>query len=528
MENGKLKVPKKIDTRLIDKGFFQEAREEGVVCYEPWAGLCAGLERLLRCGVKVKKYLCQDISTASQAVARTRCLARSRRHPDLFSAAAIHLEQLPSNLEDIRLKDLVHAGALSGDRPADRYVSDILQQGWKPREVVSGDRKPHHIANVVGEPMRVLPTILATQNSRAFRAPRAGTVVRIDDITEEGESREVNLDEKAIVMGYSASELRMTGGMSDEELAGIFGLAMDRRAMELLFAVAEASTTRLPRSEESQEEKQGVLAAIPIAGLSETPGAPEATPEPAQAQLAEWVTRSSDYTRQWKLAPMEVENYKTRHRKTFSKAGDKPVEANSAPEWTPVEREKEMRLPRLADTVRLTAMMANVTQQEAFREKHPDIHEDALCLEWLKTGGSASIPEEDYHIPEGETPLRTRGGHAYATGDQIFYVSLVSGLGLAYEARDEGWRIQRILIMTEHYTRFIVCVPIPNKEASTIASAFCNHVLSVFGAPAECLVGGEAQSLRETLPLYEGRQCRIDRRVTSPDSPEGNGLTERV
>eukprot|EP00854_Cymbomonas_tetramitiformis_P034410 gene34410-biopygen29035 len=72
------------------------------------------------------------------------------------------------------------------DRPPDRYVRDILQQGWKPRRVVSGDQTPHHIANVVGEPMRVLLTILATQSSRAFRAPRAGTAVRIDGITEEG------------------------------------------------------------------------------------------------------------------------------------------------------------------------------------------------------------------------------------------------------------------------------------------------------------------------------------------------------
>eukprot|EP00854_Cymbomonas_tetramitiformis_P034175 gene34175-biopygen18261 len=433
-------------------GYYpEEAREAGVVCYEPCGGLCAGLEMLLRFGVKVKKCLYQDISTASQAVARTRCLALSRRHPDLFPAAAIQLEQLPSNLEDTRLKDLVRAGALSGDRwvmvcgypcqdlspagklaglegkhsrlfyravrvlsilqqvqprrppayvlenvsplshrehtkirkevfpiinsvvgqpvsfdaaragsyahrlraywsnlfqnhqfnlimkkvtrPPDRYVSNILQQGWKPRKVVSGDRKPHHIANVVGEPVRVLSTILATQNSRAFRAPRAGTVVRADDVTEEGESREINLDEKAIAMGYSAGELRMTGGMSDEELAGILGLAMDRRAMELLFAVAKDLLRHV---------------------------SPEMAPEPAQAQLAEWVTRSNDYTkqvaqrlshqdweqrlqqmrnqgqkgtqgvgtantvqrrRQWKLASMGAEDYKTRHRQTFANKG---------------------------------------------------------------------------------------------------------------------------------------------------------------------------------------------------------------
>ncbi|KAK3279905.1 hypothetical protein CYMTET_12233 [Cymbomonas tetramitiformis] len=152
MEHGKLKVPKKIDTRVIDKSFFQEARGEGVICYEPCGGLCAGLEMLLRCGVKVNR----------------------RRHPAIFPAAANQLEQLPSNLEDMKLEDdLVQAGSLSG------------------------------------------------------------TVVRNDDITEEGESREVNLDEKAIVMGYIASELRMTGGMRDEELAGVLGLAMDRRAMEL-------------------------------------------------------------------------------------------------------------------------------------------------------------------------------------------------------------------------------------------------------------------------------------------------------
>ncbi|KAK3276918.1 hypothetical protein CYMTET_15024 [Cymbomonas tetramitiformis] len=106
MENGKLKVPKKIDTRVIDKSFFQEAREEGVICYEPCGGLCASLEMLLRCGVKVNKYLYQDTSPASLAVARTRCLALSRRHPDLFPAADIQVEQLPSNLEDTRLKDL--------------------------------------------------------------------------------------------------------------------------------------------------------------------------------------------------------------------------------------------------------------------------------------------------------------------------------------------------------------------------------------------------------------------------------------
>ncbi|KAK3266267.1 hypothetical protein CYMTET_25095 [Cymbomonas tetramitiformis] len=84
----------------------------------------------------------------------------------------------------------------------------------------------------------------------------------------------------------------------------------------------------------------------------------------------------------------------------------------------------------------------------------------------------------------------------------------------------------RVLIMTEHYTKFIICVPIPDKEAATIAAAFRNHVLSVFRAPAECLVDGGTEFQGEFAQLC--RDCLIDRRVTSPDSPEGNGLTERV
>ncbi|KAK3233749.1 hypothetical protein CYMTET_55966 [Cymbomonas tetramitiformis] len=134
-------------------------------------------------------------------------------------------------------------------RPEGRIVSSILCKGWHPRPVIRTDRSPHYVVNVVGEPLRALPTIMATQGSRAFRRARMGTVVRNqDDEDAEEESREVNLDEKARAMGYSASELRMADGLNDVELASILGLAMDRRAMELLMAVAEASRKGLPRS----------------------------------------------------------------------------------------------------------------------------------------------------------------------------------------------------------------------------------------------------------------------------------------
>eukprot|EP00854_Cymbomonas_tetramitiformis_P034710 gene34710-biopygen35925 len=162
MEGGKLRVPKKIDTRVVDRSFFQEAREEGVVCYEPCGGLCAGLEMLLRCGVKVNKYLYQDISAFSQAVARARCMALSRRHPDLFHAGAVHLEQLPSNIEDTSLIDLVHAGALSGDQWV--MVCGYPCQDLSPAGKLAGLEGKH--SRLFYQAVRILSTLQQLQPQR--------------------------------------------------------------------------------------------------------------------------------------------------------------------------------------------------------------------------------------------------------------------------------------------------------------------------------------------------------------------------
>ncbi|KAK3286774.1 hypothetical protein CYMTET_5685 [Cymbomonas tetramitiformis] len=58
---------------------------------------------------------------------------------------------------------------------------------------------------------------MATQASHAFIGDRSGTVVSKDDT---GLIREVDLDEKAMAMGYSADVLRRSG-LSDMELQGV-------------------------------------------------------------------------------------------------------------------------------------------------------------------------------------------------------------------------------------------------------------------------------------------------------------------
>eukprot|EP00854_Cymbomonas_tetramitiformis_P014209 gene14209-biopygen14650 len=348
---------------------------------------------LLRSGMKVTIYLYQDISASSQAVARARCAALVRRYPDLLSPDVVELEVLPGDLRATTMTDLIRAGTKIRDEVFP-YIAGVIGQP------VSFD------AARTGEPLRALPTIMATQGSRAFRAPRLGTVVRSAGADSEEETREMNLDEKSRAMGYSASELRMADGLSDEELASILGLAMDRRAMELLLAVAETM------SHHDWEERLQTMCSQGQKGVRGL-GASGQRSVVTQCETCQWV-KTHHAREEAVLSPLEIKSFMYR--------------------WS-------------------------------------------LDLAW-------------------HSRRVTRSGNS------------------------------RVLIMTEHYTRFIVCVLIPNKEASTIAAAFRNHVLAFFGAPAECLVDGGKAFDGEFQQLC--KDCLIDRRVTSPDSPEGNGLTERV
>ncbi|KAK3283157.1 hypothetical protein CYMTET_9141 [Cymbomonas tetramitiformis] len=677
-EGERILKPEKVDTRVLDKQFFSQAREEGVVCYEPCGGLCAGLGMLLRNGMKVKRYLYQDISASSQGVARARCTALVRRYPDLISSDAVELGALPHDLHDTTSADFIRAGALRGQqwvmvcgfpcqdlspagtltgldgrhsklfyevvrllstlqqlqrqrppgyilenvfplahrlgtkirdevfpyitsvigrpvsfdaaragsyahrlraywsnlfqnyqfrsvmgkvaRPEGRVVSSIMCKGWQPRPVVRTDRTPHYVVNVVGEPLRALPTIMATQGSRAFRASRMGTVVRSAGAGSEEESREVNPDEKSRAMGYSANELRMADGLSDEELASILGLAMDRRAMKLLIAVAEASRKGLPHSEESPvaENSPGQ----PIAVDNNWADHARSDLQQRQALLAKWVIgnsnayaqqvaktmshrdweeklqtmcsrgqkgvqgigakrqSSSTKKKQWHL--YAIEQYSQRHKNHFVKEGGTQPARVEVPAWSPPGEEKEMRLPRLTCTTRLTDLVASVAERHADRDKHRDIHDDEWCLRWLKSKGSVELPEDEvrrvkrraarhrWDEATDEVYMITLSGkerHWWADLKKVVEEAVVTQCETCqrvqtHYAREEAalspleivsfmyrWSLDlawpsrrvtrsgnsRVLIMTEHYTRFIVCVPIPNKEASTIAAAFRSH-----------------------------------------------------
>ena len=83
-----------------------------------------------------------------------------------------------------------------------------------------------------------------------------------------------------------------------------------------------------------------------------------------------------------------------------------------------------------------------------------------------------------------------------------------------------------VLVMVEHFSKWIELVALPQNSSELAAMAFLDRVLARFGAPAEVLT----DQGREFLGAFEAlcTKALIDHRTTSRDHPEADGLAERV
>lgn len=83
-----------------------------------------------------------------------------------------------------------------------------------------------------------------------------------------------------------------------------------------------------------------------------------------------------------------------------------------------------------------------------------------------------------------------------------------------------------VLVMVEHFSKWIELVALPQNSSELAAMAFLDRVLARFGAPAEVLT----DQGREFLGSFEAlcTKALIDHRTTSRDHPEADGLAERV
>ena len=82
------------------------------------------------------------------------------------------------------------------------------------------------------------------------------------------------------------------------------------------------------------------------------------------------------------------------------------------------------------------------------------------------------------------------------------------------------------MIMVEHYSKHLLVVGIPNKEAHTTRAVFLTNVIGRYGSCAEVVTDGG----REFEASFEAllTELFIDHRVTQPNNPKADGLAERA
>ena len=83
-----------------------------------------------------------------------------------------------------------------------------------------------------------------------------------------------------------------------------------------------------------------------------------------------------------------------------------------------------------------------------------------------------------------------------------------------------------ILTIVDHYTRWPIAIPLPNRKAETIARALYEHLISQYGVPRKILSDQGKELVGEALEtLYQ--KWGIKRVKTGGYNPQANGACER-
>ncbi len=83
-----------------------------------------------------------------------------------------------------------------------------------------------------------------------------------------------------------------------------------------------------------------------------------------------------------------------------------------------------------------------------------------------------------------------------------------------------------IMIMIEHFSKWVEPVALPDKSSHSTSQAFLQQILSRFGACADCLTDQRSEFKGEFQDLLD--HALIDHCRTSRDHPQVDGLTKRM
>jgi hypothetical protein len=394
-------------------------------------------------------------------------------------------------------------------------------------------------ANNIGSPIQVLPTLMATQNSRAFLPGAPGMVWAEHPITGAWGLSPLTMDERELAVGYSANATNAPGVSYDARHKAT-GSCFDANAVSLLMAVALAIRKRASRS--SPYAVQQVHAHM-CHGLGGDTDRHDSQTDPdafsfddshiflthaamsvTQAQEeAEHSCRdiwddinTMSYLREDTLPDTDGEVLRVRKRaKSYKWDSHRRKLFRVMKDGTPKEvPHPENRLPlirRIHESNghwgrRRTAhmLMMNFWFVNMFRDVRAVVQSCTSCSQTKATFNSMQP-----HLQS--LPIK---GLNYRWSLDLAGPFETSANGHTY-----------VLIAIESFSKWVEYFPLKKKSAQEVAYHVLHGIISRFGACAEIVTdgGGEFQGELEQLLV----KCLIDHRVTSSSHPQANGLAER-
>jgi hypothetical protein len=151
-----IKATMQLNTACVSSSFFPAALTNGVTLYEPFDGLCAGLEMVLRAGISVKQYLYSDSDMTAQRIAQHRVRLLQTQYPSLLEPEALigAFCTLPADVRQVSTQHLQQAVQIA---PAQQW---LVFGGWPCQDLstagsscgMAGSRAQliHDVVRIIG------------------------------------------------------------------------------------------------------------------------------------------------------------------------------------------------------------------------------------------------------------------------------------------------------------------------------------------------------------------------------------------
>ncbi|KAJ9527860.1 hypothetical protein QJQ45_005506 [Haematococcus lacustris] len=442
--------------------------------------------------------------------------------PLCFDAAAVgsyahRLRNYWTNMCDPAAAAVVVAQATTDEV----QVQDILDPGRTTPLTTTWPPPPAWQCEVAGQPLRVLPTLVATPHSYAYRGRGPGLILNPD-----GTRSEPSVPERERALGYGTGATAAPGVNLQQRFA-ILGRCMDAYAMQTLLAIS------LTLSRTHPSPSLASCACVPegSAGPQWTSRPPHpvgCTASPAGLAAAVVAAVEEDTDVHAAIATLHFLRTRahnpgqsaTELRRVTRRAKAYRWDSNQLLRVMADGSTKVVPAPPARDQLVLAMHGSNghfgvrrTTAILLHNHWWAGIHADVARV--LRSCHVCDRARASFNLRAAQlSPLPVQG---------LFYrwgVDLAGPLPRTHRGHEY------LMVCIEHLTKHVELVPIPDRLASTTAYHFHHQVLGRFGASAEVLTDGGREFQGEFADLLQ--RHLIDHRVTSPHHPQADGLAERA